>query len=101
MAEIMAIASSMRLPLVMALGNRALSGPLNIWNDHSDIMSQRDNRLDFPVWRSHGQEVIDMMIQAFKIAEDRDVMLPININLDGFQLTHSCRGHGLPDPGRG
>ncbi len=87
MAEVMAIASSMRLPIVMALGNRALSGPLNIWNDHSDIMSQRDTGW-ISLFAAHGQEVIDMMIQAFKIAEDRDVMLPININLDGFQLTH-------------
>lgn len=87
MAEIMAIASSMRLPVVMALGNRALSGPLNIWNDHSDIMSQRDTGW-ISIFASHGQEVIDMMIQAFKIAEDRDVMLPVNVNLDGFQLTH-------------
>ncbi|HOO40676.1 MAG TPA: transketolase C-terminal domain-containing protein [Syntrophales bacterium] len=87
MAEIMAIASSMRLPVVMALGNRALSGPLNIWNDHSDIMSQRDTGW-ISLFASHGQEVIDMVIQSFRIAEDRDVMLPININLDGFQLTH-------------
>jgi len=87
MAEIMSIASSMRLPVVMALGNRALSGPLNIWNDHSDIMSQRDTGW-ISLFAAHGQEVIDMMIQAFKIAENRDVMLPINVNLDGFQLTH-------------
>jgi pyruvate ferredoxin oxidoreductase alpha subunit len=87
MAEIMSIASSMRLPVVMALGNRALSGPLNIWNDHSDIMSQRDTGW-ISIFAAHGQEVIDMMIQAFKIAEDPDVMLPVNVNLDGFQLTH-------------
>jgi pyruvate ferredoxin oxidoreductase alpha subunit len=87
MAEVMSITSSMRMPLVMALGNRALSGPLNIWNDHSDIMSQRDTGW-ISLFASHGQEVIDMMIQAFRIAEDRDVMLPINVNLDGFQLTH-------------
>ena len=87
MAEVMSIVSSMRLPLVMALGNRSLSGPLNIWNDHSDIMSQRDTGW-ISLFASHGQEVIDMMIQAFRIAEDRDVMLPINVNLDGFQLTH-------------
>ncbi|MDR2862166.1 MAG: pyruvate ferredoxin oxidoreductase [Syntrophobacterales bacterium] len=87
MAEIMSIASSMRLPVVMALGNRALSGPLNIWNDHSDIMSQRDTGW-ISLFASHGQEVIDMIIQAFRIAEDADVLLPINVNLDGFQLTH-------------
>jgi pyruvate ferredoxin oxidoreductase alpha subunit len=77
----------MRLPIVMALGNRSLSGPLSIWNDHSDIMSQRDTGW-ISLFAANGQEVIDMMIQAFKIAEDRNVMLPINVNLDGFQLTH-------------
>ncbi len=87
MAEVMSIASSMRLPIVMALGNRSLSGPLSIWNDHSDIMSQRDTGW-LSLFAANGQEVIDMLIQCFKIAEDRDVMLPININLDGFQLTH-------------
>ncbi len=87
MAEVMSIASSMRLPIVMALGNRSLSGPLSIWNDHSDIMSQRDTGW-LSLFAANGQEVIDMMIQSFKIAEDRNVMLPININLDGFQLTH-------------
>jgi len=95
MAEIMAIASSMRLPVVMALGNRALSGPLNIWNDHSDIMSQRDTGW-ISLFASHGQEVIDMMIQAFRIAEDRDVMLPVNVNLDGFQLTHVVEVMNFP-----
>jgi len=87
MAEVMSIGASMRLPVVMAVGNRALSGPLNIWNDHSDIMSQRDTGW-ISLFASHGQEVIDMIIQAFRIAEDADVLLPVNVNLDGFQLTH-------------
>ncbi len=87
MGEIIPIVSAMRLPIVTALGNRALSGPINIWNDHSDIMSQRDMGW-LAVFAANGQEVIDMVIQAFKIAENRDVMLPIFVNLDGFQLTH-------------
>jgi pyruvate ferredoxin oxidoreductase alpha subunit len=87
MGEIIPIVSAMRLPIVTALGNRALSGPINIWNDHSDIMSQRDMGW-LAVFAANGQEVVDMMIQAFKIAEHRDVMLPIFVNLDGFQLTH-------------
>ena len=87
MDEVMPIASSMRLPVVMAIGNRALSGPINIWNDHSDIMSQRDMGW-ISLFAAYGQEVIDMCVQAFKIAEDLDVMLPVNVNLDGFQLTH-------------
>ncbi len=77
----------MRLPIVMGLGNRAVSGPLNIWNDHSDIMLQRDSGW-ISIFAENGQEAVDMFIQAFKIAEHPDVLLPINVNMDGFQLTH-------------
>jgi len=87
MAEVVPIVSSMRLPVVMIIGNRALSGPINIWNDHSDIMSQRDAGW-ISMFAANGQEVVDMSVQSFKIAEHRDVMLPVNLNLDGFQLTH-------------
>jgi len=96
MAEILAIVSAMRLPVVMIIGNRALSGPLNIWNDHSDIMSQRDIGW-ISIFAANGQETVDMTIQAFKIAEHPDVMLPINVNLDGFQLTHVVEPMFLPD----
>ena len=96
MAEVMPIVSAMRLPVVMAIGNRALSGPINIWNDHSDIMSQRDMGW-ISLFAADGQEVIDMIIQAFKIAEHREVMLPVNINLDGFQLTHVVEPMLFPD----
>lgn len=96
MGEVMPIVSAMRLPVVMAIGNRALSGPINIWNDHSDIMSQRDMGW-ISLFAADGQEVIDMIIQAFKIAEHREVMLPVNINLDGFQLTHVVEPMLFPD----
>jgi len=72
MAEIVPIVSSMRLPVVMIIGNRAISGPINIWNDHSDIMSQRDAGW-ISMFAANGQEVIDMAVQSFKIAEHRDV----------------------------
>lgn len=96
MAEILAIISSMRLPVVMIIGNRALSGPLSIWNDHSDIMSQRDIGW-ISLFAANGQETVDMTIQAFKIAEHPDVMLPTNVNLDGFQLTHVVEPMLMPD----
>jgi pyruvate ferredoxin oxidoreductase alpha subunit len=96
MGEVMPIVSAMRLPVVMAIGNRALSAPISIWNDHSDIMSQRDMGW-ISLFAADGQEVIDMIIQAFKIAEHREVMLPVNINLDGFQLTHVVEPIFLPD----
>lgn len=87
MHEVLPIASAMRLPIVMAIGNRAISGPINIWNDHSDIMVERDMGW-ISLFVENGQEAVDLFIQAFKIAEHRDVLLPINVNMDGFQLTH-------------
>jgi pyruvate ferredoxin oxidoreductase alpha subunit len=96
MQEVLPIVSSMRLPVIMAIGNRAVSGPINIWNDHSDIMYQRDTGW-VSLFAANGQETVDMVIQAFKIGEHRDVMLPVNINLDGFQLTHVVEPIFMPD----
>ncbi|MDD5475490.1 MAG: transketolase C-terminal domain-containing protein [Syntrophales bacterium] len=96
MSEIVPIVPAMRLPVVMIIGNRALSGPINIWNDQSDIMYQRDAGW-ISMFANNGQEVVDMAIQAFKIAEHKDVMLPVNLNLDGFQLTHVVEPMEMPD----
>ena len=96
MAEVMPIASAMRLPIVMAIANRAIAGPLNIWNDHSDIMYQRDSGW-ISIFAENGQEMVDMTIQAFRIAEHRDVMLPVNVNMDGFQLTHVVEPLEMPE----
>lgn len=87
MHEILFIASGMRLPIVMAAVNRALSSPLSIWGDHSDIMATRDTGWVM-VFCENGQEVVDSIIMAFKIAEDRRVLLPMMVNLDGFSLSH-------------
>jgi pyruvate ferredoxin oxidoreductase alpha subunit len=87
MHELLPIASAMRLPITMAIANRAVSGPLNILNDHSDIMPQRDAGW-IAVFAENGQEAVDLSIAAFKIAEHKDVMLPVSVNIDGFQLTH-------------
>jgi pyruvate ferredoxin oxidoreductase alpha subunit len=95
MHEILPIVSAMRLPVVMGNANRAVSGPLNIWNDHSDIMPQRDCGW-IQMHAENGQEVIDMTIQSFKIAEHPDVMLPIVLNIDGFQLTHMIEPLEMP-----
>jgi len=96
MGEVMPIASSMRLPIVMIIANRAISGPINIWNDHSDIMPMRDTGW-ISFFADNGQEVVDMTIQAFKVGENRNVMLPVNVNMDGFQLTHMVEPIILPD----
>ncbi len=87
MFEILFIASAMRFPIVMTVANRALAGPLNIWNDHSDIMAARDIGW-IQVFVENGQEAFDHSIMAFKIAENHKVLLPMIVNLDGFILTH-------------
>lgn len=87
MAEIVYIAASMRLPMVMFLSNRALSGPLSIWNDHSDAMLVRDCGW-IQVFCENGQETYDAIFHAFRVAEDPKVSLPVILNIDGFSLTH-------------
>jgi pyruvate ferredoxin oxidoreductase alpha subunit len=87
MSEIVFIASSMRLPMVMFLANRALSAPLSIWNDHSDAMMVRDCGW-IQIFCENGQEVYDAMFHAFRVAEDPTVSLPVMVNVDGFVLTH-------------
>lgn len=87
MHEILFIASGMRFPIVMTVANRALSAPLSIWNDHSDIMAARDIGW-IQVFVENGQEAYDHTIMAFKIAEHPEVLLPIIVNLDGFILSH-------------
>jgi pyruvate ferredoxin oxidoreductase alpha subunit len=91
MSEIVYIAPGLRLPVVMILANRALSAPLSIWNDHSDVMSIRDTGW-IQVFTENGQEVYDHVFYAFRLAEDRDVLLPVMINVDGFSLTHMIEG---------
>ena len=95
MHELLPIASAMRLPICMSIANRAVSGPLNILNDHTDIMPQRDSGW-ISLFVENGQEAIDLSIQAFKIAEHKDVMLPVCINIDGFQLTHMVEPFEMP-----
>lgn len=87
MNEIVFLAASLRLPIVLALANRSLSGPLSIWNDHSDVMSIRDSGC-IQIFTETGQDVYDHMIFAFKVAEKAEVSLPFIVNLDGFLLTH-------------
>lgn len=87
MHEILFIASGLRLPIVMTVANRALSAPISIWNDHGDIMSERDVGW-VQLFAENGQEAYELSIVAFKIAEDQRVLLPVCVNVDGFILTH-------------
>ncbi|MGD8436977.1 MAG: transketolase C-terminal domain-containing protein [Syntrophobacterales bacterium] len=87
MLEICYIASALRLPIVMSVANRSLSGPISIWNDHSDMMMSRDTGWIQTV-AEIGQEAFDLTLHAFRVAEDPRVLLPVINNLDGFTLTH-------------
>jgi pyruvate ferredoxin oxidoreductase alpha subunit len=97
MAEIVYIAAAMRAPIVMAVGNRALSGPINIHADHSDSMLVRDSGV-VQLFVENAQEAYDFMVMAPRIAEHPDVLLPVFVGQDGFTITHSAEPVALlPD----
>ena len=87
MWEMLYVAASNRLPIALALVNRALSGPLNINCEHSDSMGARDSGW-IQIYAEDNQEAYDNFIQAYRIAEHKDVMLPIMICQDGFITSH-------------
>lgn len=88
MWEVLYVAASNRLPLCMAVVNRALSGPLNINSEHSDSMGARDSGW-IQIYAENNQEAYDNFIQAYRISEHKDVMLPIMICQDGFITSHA------------
>ena len=96
MWEMIYIASSMRLPIVMSLVNRAVSGPLNIHNDHSDAMGVRDAGW-IMLFSENNQEAYDNLLMAHRIAEHKDVMLPLMVCQDGFITSHSIENIELVD----
>ncbi|MEK7328477.1 MAG: pyruvate ferredoxin oxidoreductase [Chloroflexota bacterium] len=96
MWEVLYIASGLRLPIVMAEGNRALSGPLNIHCDHSDTMGARDSGW-IQLYADSPQEAYDNMVQAIRIAEHPDVLLPVMTCMDGFLTTHTSENVELLD----
>ena len=91
MHEVLYLASGLRTPIVMAVANRALSAPINIHNDHSDMMGSRDCGW-IQIYAENAQEAYDWTLQAFRIAEDHKVSLPVTVNLDGFTITHAMEG---------
>jgi len=96
MHEVLYVASSMRLPVVMAVTNRALSSPLSVWGDHSDAMAIRDTGW-IQIFAENGQEAIDEVLCAFRIAEDQKVLLPVIVHLDGFHLSHMIEPIYMPE----
>ncbi len=93
MAEALYNASGLGLPIVMTVANRAIGAPINIWNDHSDTMSQRDCGW-IQLYAESNQEAVDLHVQAFKLAEE--LSLPVMVCMDGFVLTHAVEAVELP-----
>lgn len=96
MHEVLFIASSLRLPIIAAVANRALSAPINIHADHSDTMAQRDTGW-LQLYSENAQETYDNIVQAFKIAEHPDVKTPIIIGMDGFITSHTMTNLTVED----
>ena len=96
MWEMIYIASSLRLPIVLSLVNRAVSGPLNIHNDHSDAMGVRDSGW-IMLFSENNQEAYDNTLMAHRIAEHKDVLLPLMVCQDGFITSHSIENIELED----
>lgn len=95
MHEILFAAAGLRNPIVMGNANRALSAPLSIWNDQQDSISQRDTGwLQF--YAENAQEALDFIIQAYKISENENVLLPSMVCVDGFILTHTVEPVDVP-----
>jgi pyruvate ferredoxin oxidoreductase alpha subunit len=93
MAEALYNASGLGLPIVMTLANRAIGAPINIWNDHSDAMSQRDSGW-IQLYAESNQAAVDLHLQAFKLAEE--LSLPVMVCMDGFVLTHAVEALEVP-----
>jgi pyruvate ferredoxin oxidoreductase alpha subunit len=93
MVEALYNASGLGLPIVMTLANRAIGAPINIWNDHSDSMSQRDSGW-IQLYAETNQEAADLHVQAFRLAEE--LSLPVMVCMDGFILTHAVEQVELP-----
>jgi len=94
MTEVLFNASGMRLPLVMTCANRAISAPINIWNDQQDVMTIRDSGWILLFAENH-QEAVDQHIMAYKLAEE--LKIPVMVNVDGFVITHSYEPVYIPE----
>lgn len=96
MHEMLFIASGMRMPIVMAIGNRALSAPVNIWADQQDTVAERDSGW-IQFYAETNQEALDLTLIAFRVAEDERVLLPAMMGMDAFVLTHTMEPVNVPE----
>src|SRR5208337_1085444 len=96
MHEVLYLTAGLRCPMVMAVANRALSAPLNIHGDHSDMMGSRDSGW-IQYYVENVQESYDWIMQGYRVAEDERVLTPVTINMDGYVITHSVEPMSLID----
>jgi pyruvate/2-oxoacid:ferredoxin oxidoreductase alpha subunit len=89
-------AAMLRLPVVMAVANRTLGPPWNIWADHGDALTLRDHGL-VQIYCADNQELFDSVLAAFRLAEDRRVMMPVMVNMEGFILSHTVAQTDVPE----
>ena len=96
MQEVVFNIAGMRLPVVMTCANRSISAPINIWNDQQDSISLRDSGW-FQIYAEDNQEAVDFHLVAYRLAEDKRVMLPVMVCMDGFILTHGMETVDIPE----
>lgn len=95
MAEVLYNIAGMRLPVIMTTAARAISAPINIWNDHQDVVSLRDSGW-IQLHAEDMQEVVDLHLIAYRLGEDKSIMLPVMVCMDGFILTHGLETVDMP-----
>lgn len=96
MHEVLGMTAGIRIPLVMPVVNRGLAAPWTLWCDHGDAMAERDmGWMQF--YCQNVQEVFDVMLMAYRVAEDKNVLIPAMVCLDGFFLSHSMQKIDVPD----
>lgn len=95
MIEVLYNIAGLRLPIVMTCANRAVSSPLNIWNDQQDSLAARDSGW-IQLYAENNQEAADLLPQAYRVAEDHRVLLPVMVCMDGFVLTHAYEAVDIP-----
>lgn len=96
MNEVMYNIAGLRLPCVMTLVNRSVSAPLNIWTDHQDSISVRDSGW-LQLYAENNQDAVDLLFQAYRLAEDHRIMLPVMVCMDGFVLSHAYEAIDVPE----
>jgi len=95
MGEVLFNIAGLRLPVILTCANRAISAPINIWNDHQDSVSMRDTGW-IQLFAEDNQEVVDLHLIAYKLGEDKSMMLPVMVCMDGFILTHGIETVDIP-----